>query len=335
VIIAAIVGGTVASYRLSQSAERESNIAIDTFDLHGDLRQLAGDLHLPRVDRTAGVESDIASAIAGGRQAIGGLRAEGALSPLLVRAIDESATYLEFAQRAIAPTQSVAATTGARASVAAADAMGDLVDRAATQAEQSAHREALDGRIGGIAVLLLVVAFVGFGLLLRARQRRRDAVSATQAEARAQFEAMVEHSSDLFFLTGNDNRTQYCSPSAARFFGMTAEQVCAAPLEQFVHPGDLGQASDAFMTAHATGVVGPLDIRVRHGDGGWRTLEVTANDLSLVSEIQGIAWHTRDVTDRRALEEQLAPSGVRRFAHGTRESSALSRPPWPCSRPRG
>jgi diguanylate cyclase (GGDEF)-like protein/PAS domain S-box-containing protein len=302
-MLGVFVVGTIATYQFSQSAERESNIAINAFDLHGDLRQIAGDLNLPDANRTTQVRRDVTSAITGAQQSIREIRAMGGASLPLEHAINKSQAYLKSARHALASSTSPKTLQG---SVAAADAVGDLVDRAATGAEQSANRAALDGRIGGVLVLFLVVLMFASGLLWLARQRRRGAVMATRAEASAQFETMIEHSSDLFFLTSDDDRTQYCSPSAARFFGMSAAEVCAAPLERLVHPDDLERASDAMATVHVTGAVGPLDLRVRHGDGGWRTLEVTANDLSSVSTVRAVAWHTRDVTDRRALEEQLA-----------------------------
>jgi diguanylate cyclase (GGDEF)-like protein/PAS domain S-box-containing protein len=297
-IVLAILGGTISSYALSQSAERDAGTAINAFDLHGDLLTVTGNLNLPLADRTAIVQKETLSAIADARQGIGELRAGGGNSAILNKAIKQSEKYVEFATREIkslAPTPEH--VNGSNASV--------LVDRAATRAESAAHATALDGRIGGVVVLLLVVLFVGFGLLWRARQRRRQAVSDSLAGARAQFEAMVENGSDLFFLTDDDDRTQYCSPPAARFFGMSAIEMCEAPLEQLIHPDDLGLASDAIASVHAMGVVDPFDVRVRHADGGWRTLQVAGNDLSLASDVHAIAWNTHDVTDRRNLEDQL------------------------------
>jgi diguanylate cyclase (GGDEF)-like protein/PAS domain S-box-containing protein len=297
-IVLAIFGGTVSSYTLSQSAERDASTAIDAFDLHGDLLAVKGYLNLPPADRTRSVEKETLSAIVGARQGIGELRAVGEISPILNQAIYQSGKYVEFAVREIkssSPTSDREA--GSNAPV--------LVDRAARQAEHAAHETALEGRIGGVVVLLLVVAFVGLGLLWRARQRRRQAVSDSLSNARAQFEAMVENGNDLFFLTDDDDRTQYCSPPAARFFGMSATEMCKAPLEQLIHPDDLGLVSDAIASVHAIGVVDPFDVRVRHADGGWRTLQVAGNDLSLVSDVHAVAWNTHDVTDRRNLEDQL------------------------------
>jgi diguanylate cyclase (GGDEF)-like protein/PAS domain S-box-containing protein len=310
VIVAVSLGGLGASYWFSQSAERANALAINAFDLRGDLGEIAIDLSLPPAQWTPHIRSDLASSIAGAQQEIREMRAAGGITPLLARAIQDSNLYLDDAERQVAGAQPVQSgpSTGTQLTVSSPDVVQHLVDQAATEVQQSAVRAARNGRLGGVAALLGVVLIVTVGLIFRQRERerRRQELSASEAETRAQFEAMVEHSTDLFFLTKEGNRVQYCSPSAARFLGVPAAEMSESPLEDLVHPEDVGRASDAFAVVKSTGAVGPFDLRVRHSDGGWRTLEFTGNDLSMESTVQAVAWHTRDVTDRRALEEQLA-----------------------------
>jgi diguanylate cyclase (GGDEF)-like protein/PAS domain S-box-containing protein len=214
--------------------------------------------------------------------------------------VERTAAYLDSAE-----VDARAHSSATPKEVRSADSLGDLVDQVATEAQGSANAASVDERTGGIAILLVVLALVAAGVHWQGRERRRSAVIASQAEGLAEFEAMIENSSDLFFLTDAANRTLYCSPSAARFFGMSAAEVCDAPIDQFIHDDDLVKATDAFDAVRAFGTAGPLDLSVRHHDGGWRTIEVMANDLLLASSGHAVAWHTRDVTDRRALEEQL------------------------------
>jgi diguanylate cyclase (GGDEF)-like protein/PAS domain S-box-containing protein len=299
-MLLATVGGTIVSYRLGQSAESENAQAINAFDLEGAVRQISGNLQLPNAEQTESLEKDTQSVISSARQSIGVLRSSGSLSPLMKRAVGRTTAYLTAAEVDVR-----AHSSDTPNQIRSADSLGDLIDQAADEAQGSAHAASVDERAGGIGILFVVLVLVVNGVLWQGRQRRRSAVIASQAEGLAEFEAMIENSSDLFFLTDTVDRTLYCSPSAARFFGMSADEVCEAPLDQFVHPEDLGRASDAFVVARTSGEVGPLDVRFRHADGGWRTLELTGNDLSTASTVQAVAWHTRDVTDRRALEEQL------------------------------
>jgi diguanylate cyclase (GGDEF)-like protein/PAS domain S-box-containing protein len=294
------VGGTVTTYRQGQSAETENALATNAFDLVGAVRQISGNLQLPNSEQTAFLETDTQSLISAARQSIRLVRSAETVSPLMKRAMGRTTAYLDVIEGDVR-----AQASETPKDVRSADSLGDLVDQAATDAQASAHAASVDERMGGIAVLLVVLALVVAGVLWQGRQRRRWAVVASQAEGLAEFEAMVENSSDLFFLTDTGNQMRYCSPSAARFFGMTAQEVCDASFEQLIHDDDLVKAIDAFDTARTFGAAGPLDLKVRHHDGGWRTVEVMANELVLASSGQAVAWHTRDVTDRRALEEQL------------------------------
>jgi diguanylate cyclase (GGDEF)-like protein/PAS domain S-box-containing protein len=299
-MLLATVGGTVITYRQGQSAESENALAINAFDLQGAVRQIAGNLQLPNSEQTASLGKDTQSLIIAARQSIGSVRSHGTLSPLVKQAIGRTTAYLDSAESDIK-----AHTSDTPKQIRSADSLGDLIDEVATEAQGSAHAASFDERTGGIAILLLVLVLVVAGVLWQGRQRRHSALIASKAEGLAEFEAMIENSSDHFFLTDSVNRMRYCSPSAARFFGLSAEEVCDTPFDQLIRADDLVKSTDAFDTVMAVGTAGPFDLRVRHHDGGWRTIEVMANDLVLASSGHAVVWHTRDVTDRRALEEQL------------------------------
>jgi diguanylate cyclase (GGDEF)-like protein/PAS domain S-box-containing protein len=304
VMIAVLVAGTVASYQLSQSTERENGIAINAYDLRGDLFLIAADLGVPREYQTKSIQQDVTGAIARAQDEISEIVTAGNTPPLLEHAIQASREYLSIAQRALSGTAATTSTGKSQLDRAAASA-GSLEELAATQVEQSAHRSSTDGRLDGIIALIFVVLSIALGLLWYSRRRRIEAVTVTREETSAQFEAIIENSSDLIFLTNQFGQPQYCSPSAAHFFGVTMEDFCSAPLDRFLYPEDVERALDGLATILATGVVAPFDVRVRHADGGWRTLEITADDLSSKSALPSVAWHSRDVTVRRALEEQL------------------------------
>ena len=304
VIVAVSLGGLAASYEFSQSSERANSLAINAFDLRGDLGEIAIDLSVPADQRTPAIRSDLVSAIPSAQQETREMRAAGDIPPLLVRGLDESAIYLDGAERQVAGAQ----PADAQVAVSSPDVVQHLVDQGATQVELSAVRSGRIGRTGGVAAFLGVVVVMAIGLVLRQRERdrRRQEVLASEAAARVQFEAMIEHSTDMFFLTNDSHQAYYSSPSARRFIGMSPDDTSDLPLGRLVHPDDAGRANDAMGTVAVCGEVGPFDLRVRHGDGGWRTLEFTGNDLSIASPVEAVAWHTRDVTDRRALEDQLA-----------------------------
>ena len=317
VMLLVTVGGTVTAYRQGQFAESENVLAINAFDLEGAVRQASGNLQLPNAEQTASLEKDTQSVIYAARQTIRSVRSHGTLSLLMKRAMDRSTVYLDSIEGDVRTR-----TSDTPKQIRSADSLGDLIDRAADEAQKSAHAASVDERTGGIAILLLVLVFVVAGVLWQGRQRRRSAVIASQAEGLAEFEAMIENSTDLFFLTDSDNRTMYCSPSAAHFFGMSAAEVCDAPIDQFIHDDDLITATDAFDTVRAFGAAGPFDLCVRHHDGGWRTIEVMANDLLLASRGHAVAWHTRCHRPQGPRRATYA-TGIRGSAYGPRQSGSL------------
>jgi diguanylate cyclase (GGDEF)-like protein/PAS domain S-box-containing protein len=296
------LGGLAASYNFNRSAGRGVNLAINAFDLRGDLGQLAIDLQSTNGVRTAQLQHDLASLISSADQEISDMRTNGDASPLLSRALDHSATYLDFVKRSLAPA-------GTKVTTVSIENVDELIDQAATQVEQAALDANSNVNLGTDATLFGVVLFVVLGFLVREQERgrRRTAVLASEEASRAQFEAMVEHSTDLLFLTDDNLKVQYCSPSALSLLGLSGDELKRlGTLESFIHPDDLDGAAAAFTAIQTKEEVGPYDLRLRHRDGGWRTLEITGNDLSATSTVKAVAWHARDVTDRRALEEQLS-----------------------------
>jgi hypothetical protein len=66
-MIAVLAVGTVASYQFSQSTERENGVAINAYDLRGDLFHIAADLGLPAAYRTKSIRQEVVLAIGSAR----------------------------------------------------------------------------------------------------------------------------------------------------------------------------------------------------------------------------------------------------------------------------
>ena len=73
-------------------------------------------------------------------------------------------------------------------------------------------------------------------------------------------------------------------------------------------------------------VTPPAEWRMKHRDGGWRDVEVIGTNLLDEPTVRGIVLNTRDITERKALEEQLHAPGVPRRADRARQPRALPRP---------
>ena len=149
---------------------------------------------------------------------------------------------------------------------------------------------------------LLAVALVSWLLLERARRRAVDAASGTERR----FEALVQNTSDLVLVVRPDGMIQYASPASARQLGHEPAHMEGLPMAEFVHLEDAAEFA-VLLTLRATSrSTEPVTIRLRNADGQWRWMETVSTDLTDDEAVGGVVLNTRDVTDRREVEEQLA-----------------------------
>jgi diguanylate cyclase (GGDEF)-like protein/PAS domain S-box-containing protein len=165
-----------------------------------------------------------------------------------------------------------------------------------------------DTRLGG-----LILAAVALTFLVVARQvissRENARLRGEQAtrETAARFSSMVRHSSDVISLLGPAHEFRFVSPAAARVYGYEPEALLHTSIFDLLHPKDRGRAK-AFLDDAMQGEPGATLItewRLRHSDGRWRDIESVATNLADDPAMGGIVLNSRDVTDRKQLEEQL------------------------------
>lgn len=126
-------------------------------------------------------------------------------------------------------------------------------------------------------------------------------------DEQGRFRSLVQNAGDLLVVSDADGTIRYVSPAAERILGRSpAELVGTTPLD-LVHLDDVDKLAAAF--AEKAGLPGdgePVEIRFRHADGTWRWLEATTTNLLEDVAVSGMVINARDVTERRALEQELA-----------------------------
>ena len=156
--------------------------------------------------------------------------------------------------------------------------------------------------IGALLVTMLVV--VRQLLTVRENVRLLAETAARQNEAR--FRSLVQHSSDVILVTRSDGTIRFVSPSATRVFGYDPAGMLRQKLPELLHPEDRDRAFAFFRDAAlAPSVTGPVEWRFRQSDGSWLHAEILATNLLRDMSVKGIVLNTRDVSERRRLEEQL------------------------------
>jgi diguanylate cyclase (GGDEF)-like protein/PAS domain S-box-containing protein len=124
----------------------------------------------------------------------------------------------------------------------------------------------------------------------------------------ARFRSLVQHSSDLITVLDADGTVIYQSPSIERVLGHRPEELLGTRFEKLLHPGEEGRLPWvlAHGFAHADGGTEVLECGLRHVDGSVRQFEMLYTDLLEDENVRGIVLNGRDVSERKAFEEQLA-----------------------------
>jgi diguanylate cyclase (GGDEF)-like protein/PAS domain S-box-containing protein len=123
----------------------------------------------------------------------------------------------------------------------------------------------------------------------------------------ARFGSLVQHSSDLITVVGTDGVISYQSPSIKRVLGWEPESVVGARFDALVTGSEgtrLLQVLDDATTARE-GQTGVFECSLRHRDDSVRQFEVLYTNLATDEHVRGIVLNSRDISERRAFEEQL------------------------------
>jgi diguanylate cyclase (GGDEF)-like protein/PAS domain S-box-containing protein len=124
----------------------------------------------------------------------------------------------------------------------------------------------------------------------------------------ARFGSLIRASSDLITVLDSDARIVYQSPSIERVLGYTPEEVVGTSFAKLLPPGEqtrlLHLLDDAAAGSEDTGTA-VLDCSLRHRDGAALHFEIQHTNLLDDEHVRGIVLNSRDVSERKAFEEQL------------------------------
>jgi len=126
------------------------------------------------------------------------------------------------------------------------------------------------------------------------------------ARSEEHFRALIMNSSDLIAVMDANGTMQFQSPSSERILGYRPEELEGKSAFDFVHPGDLATSQRAFaeLMREEWDPSQMLETRFRHKDGSWRTLEMMGKRLDGPSGELLCILNSRDVTERKHLEEE-------------------------------
>ena len=125
------------------------------------------------------------------------------------------------------------------------------------------------------------------------------------------FRALVQHALDIVAIVDPDGTWSYVSPAIERILSIAPADLLHADPVALIHPADRARLRRVYAEVLASaGSHPPAEFRVQHQDGSWRWLEAVGTNLLADPRVRGIVVNARDITDRKALEEQLAHAAM-------------------------
>jgi diguanylate cyclase (GGDEF)-like protein/PAS domain S-box-containing protein len=160
---------------------------------------------------------------------------------------------------------------------------------------------------------LIVLAFGGASRVLTRQNRQLQDQAATERlllvdlqRSEERFRSLVRNASDGVIVLGADGLIRYESPAVERILGRTDAERVGRPATTDVHVDDRAAVQRRLAeVASTSGSEATFEFRARHADDTWRTLEAIAKNLLDDPAVGGVVVNYRDITERKALEEQL------------------------------
>ncbi|HEU4911607.1 MAG TPA: EAL domain-containing protein [Actinomycetes bacterium] len=120
------------------------------------------------------------------------------------------------------------------------------------------------------------------------------------------FRSLVQNASDVITVVDVRGVVRFQTPSVTRILGHDPQQVVGTQVTDLLRPADARRLRTALATSARTpGRPVSLDFPVWAKDGSWRDTETTITSLLHDPDIRGLVLTTRDVSERRRLEEAL------------------------------
>ena len=138
-------------------------------------------------------------------------------------------------------------------------------------------------------------------------------VSATLAEelsqrkVQEQFRGMIQNASDIIVVVDESGLINYATPSLERELGHLVSELLGSHLSDLLHPDEsvMANALISGMAVRSSQAPSMADWRLRHSDGRYLFFEVLTSTLPEEPSGGGFVLTMRDVSQRRALEQEL------------------------------
>ncbi|HSR68227.1 MAG TPA: PAS domain S-box protein [Acidobacteriota bacterium] len=133
---------------------------------------------------------------------------------------------------------------------------------------------------------------------------RPEEAEEAQQESEFNFRDLVENVNDIIFSLGLDGRILYISPVSEQITEYHPSEVMGKHFHHFVHEEDLKSLEESFART-LSGDLNPMEFRIVTKGGSVRWMRSSSRPVRRRGEVVGVRGVMVDITERRALEQQL------------------------------
>jgi PAS domain S-box-containing protein len=128
--------------------------------------------------------------------------------------------------------------------------------------------------------------------------RKQAEQALRQSEAR--LAALMQNANDAVTVTDEHGTFSYVSPSVARLFYYSPQQMLGKSIRDYIHPDDQARITDEYRSFvdRPVNAMRTFRYRFRRADGTWADVESVATNLLKHNVLGGIVANTRDVSIR-------------------------------------
>jgi len=161
-----------------------------------------------------------------------------------------------------------------------------------------------EGQVAAAVAALIVLAVAHQVTAGRENTRLREQNAARRTEER--FESLVKNTSDIVTVTDVNSTISYQTPSLRQVLGYEPATLAGTRLLDLVHPEDAPfVVSFLAELGSRPGASRQSAWRMLDSKGGWRPTETVGTNLLGDARVRGLVLTTRDISERKAFEEQL------------------------------
>ena len=134
----------------------------------------------------------------------------------------------------------------------------------------------------------------------------QKAARQTLKEREEYFRSLIENAAEIITVLNRDGTRRYVSPSIERALGYKPDELIGKNAFDLIHPEDAPELMKLFAEGLSSpGFTISKTFRIRHKDGSWKIHEATGHNLLEDTAVSGIVVNSRDITNRKRLEQRL------------------------------